>query len=509
MTANQPADRGGVDGRPLVAVFAGPTATVLNTPRLVSGGLRPQRLVADAEVVVEGWSGHPLLGEGSWGAGGGGPRRVVLGAEDGLWLLPFPGADAGEGGVGEAQSFFPDASRLYEEVDRFGVDGAGSSGLLSGLARFEFFRAGAPGGFLSRGERLGVDFFPYGWRDDGRAEPDTAALARLTNLVQQVLGGGGFAGAQWLEGSPVVEETLYWLSLLVDTTVPIVGQVALELHQALGSDGGRNVLDGLRYLTSRCWADESGVDRVGPVVVVDSLVVTAREVVKVASRPGGYATLGVGRGVVGTVDHGREPQLAFLPTRLHTWSSQVNLSRLPEQVFGVTASGDRGGGAVVSTPVRVLDEDGGLRAEAIPNVRIVKYGRYGACGDCEDPAVEVTALVGHNLDHHPLGGFVCEGLVGDGSHELATEKALAAAAYAGFPVVRCPRGNADNHVGDLPAPFIGSAGLTANKARLLLMATMLKLGALPAARDPHHPTPAEQTATTTAIHAYQQLFNTH
>ena len=44
-------------------------------------------------------------------------------------------------------------------------------------------------------------------------------LARVTNCVQRALASGGYAGAIWLEGTPWVEETMYWLSLLIDTTL--------------------------------------------------------------------------------------------------------------------------------------------------------------------------------------------------------------------------------------------------------------------------------------------------
>lgn len=36
-----------------------------------------------------------------------------------------------------------------------------------------------------------------------------ASLARLTNVVQQALASGQYAGGIWLEGSPFVEETSY------------------------------------------------------------------------------------------------------------------------------------------------------------------------------------------------------------------------------------------------------------------------------------------------------------
>ena len=87
-----------------------------------------------------------------------------------------------------------------------------------------------------------------------------AALARLTNVVQQALRSGKYLGAIWLEGSPFVEETTYWLNLLIDTTVPIVGNSSQRPHGAIGNDGDRNIVDSVDYITSKIWADDNGHD---------------------------------------------------------------------------------------------------------------------------------------------------------------------------------------------------------------------------------------------------------
>ena len=47
------------------------------------------------------------------------------------------------------------------------------------------------------------------------------------------------------------------------------------------------------------------------------------------------------------------------------------------------------------------------------------------------------------------------------------------------------------------------------KTRLLLMATLMKLGSLPPAKDPLKPTDAERDATQKAVAAYQDIFWTH
>ena len=119
----------------------------------------------------------------------------------------------------QRQTFFPDASRLYEEIDRFGVDGEGYGRPLSSQARFAFFRAIPSGGyrkglsgelrtdyeFAGGGprpatddlspEQRGADFFGYFPRHL-RTEPDVAALASATNLLQETLGSGQFDGGQ-------------------------------------------------------------------------------------------------------------------------------------------------------------------------------------------------------------------------------------------------------------------------------------------------------------------------
>jgi L-asparaginase len=57
--------------------------------------------------------------------------------------------------------------------------------------------------------------------------------------------------------------------------------------------------------------------------------------------------------------------------------------------------------------------------------------------------------------------------------------------------------------------YIGGGNLTATKARLLLIACLLRFGALPPATDPDHPTDAELAAVQTKLAAYQAVFDTH
>ena len=80
-----------------------------------------------------------------------------------------------------------------------------------------------------------------------------------------------------------------------------------------------------------------------------------------------------------------------------------------------------------------------------------------------------------------------------------------------MPVVRVGRGNTGGmtSVATTSDTEIAGNNLTATKARMLLMACLLKFGALPAAADPNHPTENEVAAVKRRIQAFQQIFDTH
>jgi hypothetical protein len=145
-------------------------------------------------------------------------------------------------------------------------------------------------------------------------------------------------------------------------------------------------------------------------------------------------------------------------------------------------------------------------------VGLIKHGQYIEDDAVADPdrAVAVGAQVERGLTAGGLVGLIAEGSAPFGTLDESTEAALRRAAFSGVPVVKVGRGNADGVTGRTYAPFaISGDNLTATKARLLLMASMLKLGALPLAADPDRPTEAERSATRAALDRYQAIFDTH
>jgi L-asparaginase len=231
--------------------------------------LRAQRLAAPVTVYVEQFSAHPLEADAAelYGPPDGyidntgrvrKERRsasdkpvyeVELRPEDGLYPLPYMATQA-DGRAWEEecafpnapeakarQGFFPDGSRSFEEIDRLQIGEQGTGNLISANAEIDFYRILPPSGYTNglpaerrtdtgagdiSPERRGVDFFPYRAAHVAASTP-RSALARATNAVQEILASGKYDGAIWTEGSPRIEETIYWLNLLIDTTLPICG----------------------------------------------------------------------------------------------------------------------------------------------------------------------------------------------------------------------------------------------------------------------------------------------
>ncbi|MGZ8477615.1 MAG: asparaginase domain-containing protein [Candidatus Binatia bacterium] len=516
--------------------------------------LRAQRLAAPVTVYVEQFSAHPLERDHAElyappdgyldaagifhkqraGADDKPVYEITLKPEDGLYPFPYMARQA-NGQPWEMDGteknipadrvrvpFFPDGARLFEEIDRLGISDEGVGCLLTGKADFDFYRALPSGGYVSgrrESERTDVgtgdipaeirgnDFFPYrpGYL---RKEPPMAALARLTNVVQQALGSGRYAGGIWLEGSPFVEETTYWINLLIDTTVPIVGNSSQRPHGAIGNDGDRNIVDSVDYITSKIWADDNGRDCIGAVAILDEQIFTARDVQKADARPGGYIATGGHGGIIGRMGHPGAPQFSFKPIKRHTHHSLVNLSQLPREVQGSRVQGSTVG--IIAVPIK--EAIGDLLAAAIPKVTIVKHARYlpeDTSGNASSE-VDILARIENNLRMAPLAGFVAEGSAPFGAMSNSVDAALKRATFSGMPVVKVGRGNASGFVDATRDPLaIAGSNLTATKARLLLMACLMKFGCLPPAADPAQPTQAETDAAKTKLKQYQEIFDSH
>jgi L-asparaginase len=562
--------------RPRIAHLAGPTATVQNSPPLVTSNkarqkyglparknpdgsdarfdaLRAQRLAAPAKVYVECFSAHPLEADalelygppdGYLDAKGAFHRErtspqdkavfeIDILPEDGLYPLPYmarksdgaawegectePGAPASMA----RQSFYPDGSRSFEEIDRMGIGSEGVGNLISSFADVDFYRVLPPAGYtkgLPASRRTDVgegdippetrskDFFAYRPYHLGEAPP-RPALARLTNAARRIFDSNKYDGAIYTQGSPQIEEVAYWFNLLIDTTIPICGNAAQRPQGEISNDGPKNITDSVEYIASRVWADEQGRNRAGVIVLQEQRFFAAREVMKVDARPGGYVATGGHGGILGGMGYHGAAVLHYVPALKHTYLSEVNLSRIPSSV-PVVSSAD---GMVKRSDTKTRQHNGDLLESAIPSVAIVKDGGFYAEEYLDDPAVtaDLVALLARKLETNRLAGFVIEGTTPYGKMTSSVrQRVLRKAIYSGLPVVRVGRGNPEGFA-DPDQYFIAGSNLTATKARILLMACLLKFGSLPPARNPDEPTSAELSAIRTAVADYQRIFDTH
>ena len=562
--------------KPRIAHLSGSNATISNSPPLVTSNkartqyglplrtnpdgsparfdvLRPQRLAAPATVYVEQFSAHPLEEDaaelygppdGFLGTDGQFKEtrqvasdkpvyRIDMEPADGLYPLPymarqtdgtawdddtaFPGAPADK----SRQPYYPDGSRMFEEIDRLSIAEDGTGNMVSMRAHLEFFRLLPSSGYtkglpadqrtdVGKGdispEILGQDYFVYRPRHLS-GSPPRPALARIANEAQRILDTGDYMGAIWTQGSPRIEETLFWLNLLLDTNLPVVGNAAQRTHGEISNDGPKNLVDSVEYITSGVWKDDQARNKAGMVVIQEQQIFASREVQKGDARPGGYTVTGGHGGIIGGMrGHGMGPILTYVPSAKHSWKSDVNRTRLPKSVRGVVKLGN----SIQITEVAIKDGEN-LLESAVPHVAIAKDANYMAesFDSSSDREVDTLAQIEDNLRNNPLSGFVIEGQSPYGSMtNKPREKLLVQAAHSGMPVVRVGRGNNEGFSAG-GGCFIGGSNLTATKARLLLIACLMKLGAPPPATDPTNPTEAEAAAVRARLNEYQKIFDTH
>jgi L-asparaginase len=557
-----------------IAHLAGPTATIQNTPPLVTSNkarakhglplrpnpdgspmafdaLRAQRLAAPVKIYVEQFSAHPLESDvaelygppdGYMSTEGVFSKtrsrdsdkpvyEIELKPEDGLYPLPYMALQVDgkpweeectePGSMKARQGFFPDGSRSFEEIDRLSIGVDGVVNQISSLANVDFYRGAPPSGYTKgqpahlRTDKGEGDIAPeirgkdyYGYKPYHLASaPPRPMLAKVTNDMQALVSSPDYDGVIWTQGSPQVEESAYWFQLLIDTTKPICGNSAQRPQGQISNDGPKNIVDSTAFIQSGVWADNEGRNKCGVVVIQEQQIFASREVAKGDARPGGYIATGGHGGIIGNVSHTGRIALTYLPVFKHTYLSDVRLSLLPSTVKAVK----KGASGIETVSVQVKDSAGKLLADAVPVVSIIKDGSYSTLEFGDDPALELDliASIDHKLSMGRLTGFVIEGLVPYGSTpSQARHKLMLKAAFSGIPVCKVGRGAPEGFAD--PHDFqIAATNLTGTKARLLMMACLLKFGSLPAAKDPSNPTSAELDAIRKAVVQYQDVFSTH
>ncbi len=251
---------------------------------------------------------------------------------------------------------------------------------------------------------------------------------KLAARVNEVLKSDDVDGVVITHGTDTMEETAYFLSLVVNSDKPVVLVGSMRPATAISADGPINLYNGVALAAS---PEAKGR---GPLVVLNDTIHYAREAQKMHTTHMDTFD-SPNRGVAGVMNTGK-PTFYSLNTTRHTTKSEFSVD--------------------------------GLTPQKLPLVVIV-YSHVNIGG------VMIDAIVDKGVKGIVLAG------VGDGNTTDAALAALERAAKKGVAVVRCSRtgsGVVDRNVevNDDKLGFIAGMELSAQKARILLMLGLTKTG---------------------------------
>jgi L-asparaginase len=253
----------------------------------------------------------------------------------------------------------------------------------------------------------------------GSQDMDEATWLKLAARTQAAADDAGVAGVVITHGTDTMEETAFFLNLVIHTEKPVVLVGAMRPATAISADGPMNLYNAVAVAAQRA-ARSRGV-----LVVANDEIHFAREVAKTNTTQVGTFRA-THRGLAGLVNAGRL-HLYAPPVRRHTRDSEFSVAGLAP----------------------------------LPRVEIV-YAHAGMGRDSIDAAVRAGAQ-----------GLVIAG-VGDGNLGAVALRAAAGAARAGVAVVRSSRTGGgvverNIEVDDDALGLIAADELNPPKARVLLM----------------------------------------
>jgi L-asparaginase len=246
----------------------------------------------------------------------------------------------------------------------------------------------------------------------------------LANRINELLKSNEFDGIVITHGTDTMEETAYFLNLVVRSKKPVVMTGAMRPSTAMSADGPLNIYNAVGVA-----ADPNAADR-GVMVVTNDDIHGARSVMK-SNTTDVQTFISPMFGLIGTVTYGKA-LFYRSPFARHTHSSQFSV-------------------------------DGATR---LPRVDIIAMYE-DVPGDIIDAAVELGAE-----------GIVMAG-VGNGNMTNSALEASKRARAKGVVVVRAsrvPTGYVDRNIemDDDDLGFVASYDLSPQKARILLRLALLK-----------------------------------
>ncbi|MGN8482662.1 type II asparaginase [Helicobacter pylori] len=258
--------------------------------------------------------------------------------------------------------------------------------------------------------------------NSGSQDMNEEVWFKLAQRVQKLLNDSRIQGVVITHGTDTLEESAYFLNLVLHSTKPVVLVGAMRNFTSLSADGALNLYNALSVAI-----DEKSANK-GVLVVMDDSIFSAREVVKThTTHTSTFKALN--SGAIGSVYYGKT-RYYMQPLRKHTIESEFSLSQL-------------------KTP--------------LPKVDII-YTHAGMTPD----------LFQASLNSHAKG-IVIAG-VGNGNVNAGFLKAMQEASEMGVVIVRSSRvGSGEISLGEIDdKAFITSDNLNPQKARVLLQLALTK-----------------------------------
>ncbi|MGL2432397.1 type II asparaginase [Helicobacter pylori] len=245
---------------------------------------------------------------------------------------------------------------------------------------------------------------------------------KLAQRIQKLLNDSRIKGVVITHGTDTLEESAYFLNLVLRSTKPVVLVGAMRNAASLSADGALNLYNALSVAI-----DEKSANK-GVLVVMDDTIFSAREVVKThTTHTSTFKALN--SGAIGSVYYGKA-RYYMQPLRKHTTESEFSILEL-------------------KTP--------------LPKVDII-YTHVGMTPD----------LFQASLKSHAKGVVIAG--VGNGNVSAGFLKAMQEASQMGVLIVRSSRvGSGEITSGEIDdKAFITSDNLNPQKARVLLQLALTK-----------------------------------
>ncbi|MER8912080.1 asparaginase [Mesorhizobium sp. M0854] len=245
---------------------------------------------------------------------------------------------------------------------------------------------------------------------------------KLASRINNALAEDDIQGVVVTHGTDTLEETAYFLNLVVESEKPVVVVGAMRRPYSLGADGSANLSNAVAIA---CNPNAKGK---GVLVTLNSEIHSARDVTKTTSNLDAFKAPGLGP--LGYVRAGK-PLFYRMPTRMHTSASKLHFSN-----------------------------------SSLPRVAIL-YSYAGVTPDI----FEATTASGYD-------GVVWAG-TGNGNLPKPLRVAAGEAVKQGLVFVRASRVNfvvveRNDEVDDDTLGFVTADSLNPQKARILLMLALTK-----------------------------------